>query len=101
MKDPVRCGERFCHSLSDAMDGFGTDEMGLIFLLLAVRFDPKERVNLLTNYQKLKGKSLVEDIRKETSGLLELFLLGLVESQPKLWARAFHLAIHPQWTFGL
>lgn len=98
LRDPAPYGDRFLTSLQEAMEGHGTDEMGLLILLIDMVEKSRDRAKLLSNYQRKYHRSLADDIEKELSGEMELLILGLVESPSKLWARAFHLALHPQWT---
>ena len=47
--DPAPYGDRFLNSVWETMEGIGTDEMGLLILLLGIK--EKDRQKLMANYE--------------------------------------------------
>lgn len=58
------------------MKGFGTDEAALIAILS--RVDPIQMAALRQQYHKRFGRSLLEDVKKETSGYFEMGLMAII-----------------------
>ncbi|KAJ3380849.1 hypothetical protein HDU92_005748 [Lobulomyces angularis] len=68
------------NELIKAMKGFGTNESVLISIF--TKNSPQQLRQIADNYQSLKGKSLTEKIRSETSGDFSFLLEQILKCEP-------------------
>jgi len=83
--------EQLAHSVRYCMEGWGTDDTGLITLLVHLPDYKKE--SLRTTYHKLFARDLIKDIKGDTSGDYQNALCALVRPAPEVWADALHGAM--------
>jgi len=84
LRDPM---ERLAYCVRDCINGWGTDNTGLITLL--VHLSERKRRDLVEKYRVIKdGGDLIERIKGDTSGDFERALLALVKPPPQVWADA-------------
>ena len=84
MREPT---ERLACAVRDCMVGWGTDDTGLITLL--VHLSERQRRDLVSKYCDIKnGGDLYKAIEAETSGDYKRALLALVKPPPQVWAEA-------------
>ena len=79
--------ERLAFAVRDCIVGWGTDDTGLITLL--VHLSERQRRELVSKYAEIKkGGDLYQHIKGDTSGNYQKALLALVKPPPKVWAEA-------------
>jgi len=78
--------EQLAHGVHDCIAGWGTDDTGLITLL--VHLSERRRRDLCIKYEELFGRTLFDAIKGDTSGDYEGALLALVKPAPQVWAEA-------------
>lgn len=78
--------ERHAFAVRDCIVGWGTDETGLITLL--VHLSERQRRELAEAYRRLTGSTIFDAIEGDTSGDFKQALLALVKPAPKVWAEA-------------
>jgi len=84
MREPT---ERLACAVRDCMVGWGTDDTGLITLL--VHLSERQRRDLVSKYCDIKnGGDLYKAIEADTSGDYKRALLALVKPPPQVWAEA-------------
>ncbi|CAE8599966.1 unnamed protein product [Polarella glacialis] len=83
--------QQLAESVRYCMKGWGTDDRGLITLL--VHLPDFKKAALIKEYKKLFGRSLLDDIKSDTSGSYEKALCSLVRSAPVIWAGALQGAM--------
>jgi len=77
---------QLAHSVHYCMKGWGTDDRGLITLL--VHLPDYKKTDLIREYRKLFDRDLIDDIKADTSGDYEKALISLVRPAPAVWAEA-------------
>jgi len=89
MRPPM---ERLAYCVRDCINGWGTDDTGLITLL--VHLSERKRRDLVDKYKEIKaGGDLYDKIRGDTSGNYQKALLALVKPPPLVWAEAIKTAM--------
>lgn len=83
IRHPMR---QLAYSVRECMEGFGTNETGLITLLVHLPDFKKEA--LIKMYKEIHDRDLLDDIASETSGNFKDALLALVKPAPRVWAGA-------------
>lgn len=84
--------ERLAYAVRDCIVGFGTDDTGLITLL--VHLSERQRRDLVSTFAEIKGGGdLYRFIAGDTSGDYKRALLALVKPPPQVWAEALHGAM--------
>jgi len=84
LRDPVT---RHACAVRDCIVGWGTDDTGLITLL--VHLTERQRRDLVSKYFDIpNGGDLYEHIKGDTSGDYKQALLALVKPVPRVWAEA-------------
>lgn len=84
LREPI---ERLACAVRDCMVGWGTDDTGLITLL--VHLSERQRRDLVSKYAEIKnGGDLYKAIESDTSGDYKRALLALVKPPPRVWAEA-------------
>jgi len=83
--------EQLAHSVRYCMEGWGTDDRGLITLLVHLPDYKKE--SLHNTYHKLFSRDLLQDIKGDTSGDYQQALCALVRPAPAVWADSLHGAM--------
>lgn len=78
--------QQLAHGVRDCMAGWGTDDTGLITLL--VHLPDYKKTALIKEYSKLFSRDLIRDIKADTSGAYEKALCSLVRPAPAVWAEA-------------
>lgn len=78
--------EQLAHSVRYCLKGWGTDDRGLITLL--VHLPDFKKTALIREYAKLFSRDLIDDIKSDTSGSYERALCSLVRPAPAIWAEA-------------
>mmetsp|Transcript_20598 Transcript_20598/g.37039 ORF Transcript_20598/g.37039 Transcript_20598/m.37039 type:complete len:1111 (+) Transcript_20598:525-3857(+) len=89
MREPM---ERLAYCVRDCINGWGTDDTGLITLL--VHLSERKRRDLVDKYKEIKaGGDLYAKIKGDTSGNYQKALLALVKPPPQVWAEALRGAM--------
>eukprot|EP00931_Biecheleriopsis_adriatica_P005709 TRINITY_DN107194_c0_g1_i1.p1 TRINITY_DN107194_c0_g1~~TRINITY_DN107194_c0_g1_i1.p1 ORF type:complete len:1503 (-),score=410.13 TRINITY_DN107194_c0_g1_i1:97-4557(-) len=84
--------ERLAYAVRDCIVGWGTNDTGLITLL--VHLSERQRRDLVDKYMSIpKGGDLYKHISGDTSGNYKKALLALVKPPPQVWAEALHGAM--------
>jgi len=79
--------ERLACAVRDCIVGWGTDDTGLITLL--VHLSERQRRDLVDKYKEIKnGGDIYKAIEGDTSGDYKRALLALVKPPPRVWAEA-------------
>jgi len=78
--------ERLARCVRSCMEGWGTDDTGLITLL--VHLSEMERIALIASYRRIFDRDPFDDIKSETSGDYEEALLACLRPQPETYVRA-------------
>lgn len=78
--------DQLAHSVRYCIKGWGTDDTGLITLLVHLPDFKKDA--LRQKYQKLFDRDLIKDIKGDTSGDYQKALCALVKPAPEVWADA-------------
>eukprot|EP00927_Polykrikos_kofoidii_P015956 TRINITY_DN17159_c0_g1_i1.p1 TRINITY_DN17159_c0_g1~~TRINITY_DN17159_c0_g1_i1.p1 ORF type:complete len:1349 (+),score=270.59 TRINITY_DN17159_c0_g1_i1:35-4081(+) len=88
---------QLAHSVRYCIEGFGTDERGLITLLVHLPDFKKDA--LRKTYQLQFGRDLMKDIMSDCSGHFEKALLSLLKPAPQVWAEALKGAMKGLGTY--
>eukprot|EP00933_Yihiella_yeosuensis_P077968 TRINITY_DN8901_c0_g1_i1.p1 TRINITY_DN8901_c0_g1~~TRINITY_DN8901_c0_g1_i1.p1 ORF type:complete len:1206 (+),score=316.04 TRINITY_DN8901_c0_g1_i1:534-3620(+) len=89
LREPM---ERLAYAVRDCIVGFGTDDTGLITLL--VHLSERNRRDLVSKFGDIPGGGdLYQFIEGDTSGDYKRALLALVKPPPQVWAEALHGAM--------
>lgn len=83
--------ERLARCMRYCMQGWGTDDTGLITCL--VHLSEMERKDLIQTYRRIFNRDPFDDIRSETSGDYEDALIACLEPQVHTYVRAIRKAM--------
>ncbi|CAJ1337877.1 unnamed protein product [Effrenium voratum] len=78
--------KQLAHSVRDCMQGWGTDDEGLITCL--VHLEDFKKAALIREYKAEFDRDIFEDIKSDTSGDYQRALCSLVKAAPEVWAEA-------------
>lgn len=89
MRKPIDC---LAYAVRDCMEGFGTDDTGLVTLL--THLSERKRRELVEAFKDTKGGGdIYAWIEGDTSGNYKKSLIALVRPPPYVWAQALHGAM--------